>query len=180
MKTTTTTRESVSEAAAREAQGHADRAQDVALDGDHRTAYDYLRSAASAYRAALVAARHEARQEVARVRQEEIEEARAAQEYEGWSNRETWAVVLHLDNDQTMHREALAIAGERGNAYAAGEVIGEYVRSMLDAITYPGPADPPVPDTWRHLAADVGSAWRVDWHRVGAHFLEKYQEQAGA
>src|SRR5438045_1044977 len=111
--------------------------------------------------------------------------------YNGWANRETWAVALHINNDQgwqeSVHetlRKFRASSGPWGpngytwteseftNAHIAGDVIRENVEDRL----YP---DPDSQEDWRAAAqeiADIGSLWRVDWTELGASFLSDLAE----
>lgn len=122
--------------------------------------------------------------------------------YNGWTNRETWAVALHINNDQgwqeSVH-EALRAAEfttlaetlpqsdpalawtdeeeQRNNARQAGEIIKDNVEAMFD----------PTSDLWDGEAVnyasvvpsimqDVGSLWRVNWDELGASFLDDLKD----
>ena len=128
--------------------------------------------------------------------------------YNGWTNRETWAVALHINNDQgwqeSVHealREANAETlpcGECGygkdehddadHAYrashvSAGAIIRENVEDVFDVETY-GTLDSPedcqnfVRRTMPILR-DIGSLWRVNWTELGAAFLGDLEELDG-
>jgi len=114
--------------------------------------------------------------------------------YEGWTNHETWAVALHINNDQgwqqSVHealkgaREdsdpySLALTDETRNALAAhraGEIVkdnveetlserlSDYHRGVLDLDVYSIPRE------------DIGSMWRVNWDEIGAAFLSDIEE----
>ena len=97
--------------------------------------------------------------------------------YEGWSNRETWAVALHINNDQGW-QESVHDALRRApqwrpvntlSAHDAGEIVCDSVERVL------------VPDhslgrvrfsrdVWLAID-DIGSLWRVDWTELGEAFL---------
>lgn len=116
--------------------------------------------------------------------------------YEGWTNRETWAVALHVNNDQgwqeSVH-EALRelsqpsagrvtadepvpfyLASPQTQARLAGEIICENVENTLVC-------DDADLEAWyaRYYPAayDIGSLWRVDWTELGASFLADLAEQ---
>lgn len=91
--------------------------------------------------------------------------------YNGWTNRETWAVSLYLGNDQGWQEDCLTLAREVAHednpAYLAGELVREYV----DELAYSVSEGDASRDT-RMAILDMGSLWRVDWREVGASFLE--------
>lgn len=94
----------------------------------------------------------------------------ADETYEGWSNRETWAVALHINNDQgwqeSVHdalREQHAHKMNPGEyvaatdaARAAGEIIRENVEQVLDdALTLA------LDKMWRNEPHDVLLGWYI-------------------
>ena len=103
--------------------------------------------------------------------------------YNGWSNRETWAVNLWLTNNEGIYctlRERIATARDEWGPdviddasfppWRAGQVVKDYWEEITD------------PDTstaeWfvEHILPillDVGSIWRVDWDEVGAAWLDE-------
>ena len=106
--------------------------------------------------------------------------------FNGWTNRETWAVALHINNDQgwqeSVHealREYLttdeATDTDRtpeGLAISAGDIIRESVEETLtpeDSDDYFGRR---ITDGQWGALQDIGSLWRVSWTELGAAFLE--------
>lgn len=97
--------------------------------------------------------------------------------YNGWTNRETWAVALHITNDEgwqeSVHeaiREAVAMSDEVTPS-KAGEIIRDNVEGVLDGDEYDNHA------TALAIAKDIGSLWRVDWREIGEAFLADATEQ---
>jgi hypothetical protein len=116
--------------------------------------------------------------------------------YNGWTNRETWAVALHINNDQgwqeSVH-EALTGARESERmdhhrdlpAWKAGDVIRESVENtlveLLDAVesaepNYHSASPTGARMTYEGVRDDIGSLWRVDWTELGAAFLQDITE----
>jgi hypothetical protein len=110
--------------------------------------------------------------------------------YEGWTNRETWAVALHVSNDQGWHdmvlesiTEAMVGAGEDAadnnklgflSAHEAGGIVRESVETLEDALET---GDCDVSAVYGVLR-DIGSLWRVDWSEIGASFLDALKDQS--
>ena len=108
-----------------------------------------------------------------------------SENYNGWKNRETWAVMLHLDNDQDLYNEyhelykqvseeeptSEVLKPDQEVLYNYSDQLKEWVSDMLS------------PTYWRHcggemphwaelMAEDVGSLWRVDWDEITRSILE--------
>ncbi len=114
--------------------------------------------------------------------------------FNGWENRETWALVLHLDNDrdlcewrrqliaETLEFRAEWLADRPGvpTGSAVGwvaDAIQDWVEEMFVSLFHPWPeGEPEVPFEVRLLVQDVGSLWRVDWRAVASYFVGEHQE----
>lgn len=109
------------------------------------------------------------------------------EEYQGWSNRETWAVALHLNNTHWMYNHYQALMAnikKRENTVAEWTdeefvrftfetEIKEQVEEWLEAF-YNGEIEHPanIRDV-TSMCKDVGSLWRVDWRELAKSFLEE-------
>lgn len=103
-----------------------------------------------------------------------------ADEYNGWTNRETWAVALHIDNDAWLYglvielAESLIASGLSHNAAVASladrlqEQFDEMEQDMFDAAAGPGQ----VSDAMTGMFRDIGSLWRVNWHEVASGYFD--------
>lgn len=105
--------------------------------------------------------------------------------YEGWTNRETWAVNLWLSNDEGLYnatREIVTMAVDAVDpedvptwaaddlqSFHAGRVADAlkiWVEQLLDA------SECLLKDEDRqNMASDCGSLWRVDWYEVAKAWL---------
>ena len=107
-----------------------------------------------------------------------------SEEYNGWANRETWAVVLHLSNDEGLwdqSREVARSAAESwespfspGSALVRGDAedaVQEYVEQLLDPGYWWDEFGSPMPEGIELMKDDCGSLWRVDWAEVAASLL---------
>ena len=94
--------------------------------------------------------------------------------YNGWTNRETWAVALHVNNDQgwqeSVHEALRGARVEVGalRAHDAGEVVHGNVEEVLDSISDHDTSSPAL----LMAAREIGSVWRVNWTELGEAFLE--------
>lgn len=102
-----------------------------------------------------------------------------AETYKGWTNRETWAVALHLHYRQESVYEALRevvqatdepygdsdTANFRSPAAWAGDIIREDVENYLNTLL-----DEDVLE-YRNVISNIGKLWRVNWTELGEAFL---------
>jgi hypothetical protein len=82
-------------------------------------------------------------------------------DYNGWSNRETWAVNLHLSNDQDLY--------EHTNYLARRATCAEHLAEYLQAFVGETPKDCPIP----LLVSDLeGDDWNdINWLEVAENWL---------
>lgn len=97
------------------------------------------------------------------------------EQYNGWTNRETWATKLHLDNDETLNdmaweyaREKMAEydAGQKVNAYELGETLRYWIEE--DALTFESVCANR--GLWMMLS-DIGSLYRVNWKEIAEAYI---------
>lgn len=101
--------------------------------------------------------------------------------YEGWTNRETWAVNLHLSNDEGLY-DAVREIRERSNwndhaGYAAedvqrfAEALEGYVTELLDPDYWTNYIGAEMPQGIDMMRTEVGSLWRVNWTELAESWL---------
>jgi hypothetical protein len=102
-------------------------------------------------------------------------------EFNGWSNRETWATALWIGNDSSLYEIARDYAreeleghdkGEEINAYYLGETFKNWIEE--DLLTLENIAGNR--DLWLMLT-DIGSLYRVDWREIASYYLEELREE---
>ena len=101
--------------------------------------------------------------------------------YSGWTNRETWATKLHLDNDQYLNenaweyiREEIAghDKGEEINAYHLGQTLRNWVENDLLTLENISVANSDGEWLWLMLT-DIGSLYRVNWREIAQAYLDE-------
>lgn len=102
------------------------------------------------------------------------------EQYNGWTNRETWATKLHLDNDQYLYecayeyvREEIAghDKGEEINAYHLGQTLKNWIEEDLLTFENITQANSDGHYLWLMLT-DIGSLYRVDWREIAQAYLD--------
>lgn len=106
------------------------------------------------------------------------------QEYNGWSNRETWATALHIDNDQYLYETARDYTreeleghdeGEEINPYYLGEVLQNWIEGdLLTLENISGNFD------LFNMLTDIGSLYRVNWREIAQNLLDEAKNEAVA
>lgn len=93
-------------------------------------------------------------------------------EYQGYKNRETWALLLWIGNDQGLYYQAV----EWGKAYTAlGESdrgLGETYLEQLEGDWTEYEEEGNTTAEFRSMRREIGSWWRIDATEVGAWLRE--------
>jgi hypothetical protein len=99
------------------------------------------------------------------------------QEYNGWSNRETWATALHINNDQYLYETAIDYTkqeieghdkGEAINPYHLGETLRDWIENdLLTLENIAGNKD------LFNMLTDIGSFYRVNWREIAGNFISE-------
>jgi hypothetical protein len=105
------------------------------------------------------------------------------QEYQGWTNRETWATMLHIDNDVFLLDTALDYAKqqleETESESEAIRYLSQSVQSWLenDLLTIENIAGNH--GLWLMLT-DIGSLYRVNYREIAESLIGYAKEQVTA
>ena len=107
--------------------------------------------------------------------------------YEGWSNRETWAVALYLHNEEPLYLACLGAtqrAWDRRDSWAADKAVEPrpqgFVADALEEIwdQYLSDVDDHCSEDLFFIVRDCGSHWRVDWREIAQNFMECVDSKA--
>ncbi len=107
-------------------------------------------------------------------------------EYNGWTNRETWAANLWLSNDEGVYNLALERARDALDGYTtrcdtygleptrdgAAMSVGEELSAQIEELE-----ELLIPESYRSMRDDIGSLWRIDWQELGEAWLEQISEE---
>ncbi len=88
----------------------------------------------------------------------------ASDEYNGWVNRESCVLSMHLSSDEDLYRQTLARIDGTETIGEAAVVIERWVKEKHSVLHH----EPPnrLAPIWLNVLADVGSLWRADWQAV--------------
>jgi hypothetical protein len=103
-------------------------------------------------------------------------------EYNGWTNRETWATALHINNDQWLQETALDYVrqeveghdeGEEINSYYLGQTLRGWIED--DLLTLENIVGN---EGLFNMLTDIGSLYRVNWREIAEAFLSDVKMSA--
>lgn len=87
--------------------------------------------------------------------------------YNGWSNRETWALMLHINNDEGLQSDALALVATAMQSEYPHSTAQDGLRYWVDSLLTPDGYEDEYGMPWtaalQRVAGDVGSLWRINW-----------------
>ena len=89
--------------------------------------------------------------------------------YNGWTNYETWAMALWIDNDAWSQNWALEIATEaNGDRYDCAYALKDGMEETM----------PEVESVWADL---LNAAWsEIDWYEIADAYLAQAAEEASS
>lgn len=104
--------------------------------------------------------------------------------YNGWTNRETWATALHIDNDEGLYNHRLELCEDAVREVNKGvlpvlkphhvlaDSLKDWIEEMGESLYQPGC---PASEDLARMFSDIGSVWRVNWDEIARNFLEDYK-----
>ena len=84
--------------------------------------------------------------------------------YNGWSNRETWAFMLYVNNEGLVDTARDVVAGGwLGPACTPADSLMDWADVTFTRYGYLIENGDSWPDALADAASDIGSLWRVNW-----------------
>jgi len=110
-----------------------------------------------------------------------LEGVNMCEEYNGWSNRETWATALWIDNDQWMCELAYEYTKHALNECDSDPVmcLEESLENWIteDLLTLENIAGN---QELFNMLTDIGSLYRVNWREIAENYLSEAKQEANA
>lgn len=91
------------------------------------------------------------------------------EQYNGWTNRETWATALYLNNDQSLYETVQNWASNNWED-DKNEAVNTVAESIEDFVTELLETDW---DGVKSMRYDIGSLWRVNWREIAQSFISE-------
>jgi hypothetical protein len=85
-----------------------------------------------------------------------------SQSYNGWTNRETWALMLHVNNDEGLQQSVLDMLSNNPG-WNRDDAVKDWAESMFTRAGYADEFGDVWPDALADIAGEIGSLWRVNW-----------------
>jgi hypothetical protein len=103
---------------------------------------------------------------------------KVCQNYSGWSNRETWALMLHINNDEGlsgMLHDSIAEytrgATPENLTYQTSKALQDFTESLFTRSGYSEIYGDVWPDCLVDIAEDIGSLYRIDYYECAESIL---------
>lgn len=85
--------------------------------------------------------------------------------YNGWANRETWALTLHVGNDEglnSLFRETVGGASRWDDI----DAVRDLAETLFTPSGYRHEFGEGMPESLEMVSEEIGSMWRIDWPAV--------------
>lgn len=102
-------------------------------------------------------------------------------EYNGWKNRETWAVALWISNDCGLYQTVQDMAqsashpDEQDSPISATTALADAIEMLFDE-AFEDIAE--MTQEGLNMLKDIGSLYRVEWHVIASNILSELEVSA--
>jgi len=94
------------------------------------------------------------------------------EEYNGWTNKETWAVKLHWDNnqgDQEFFSEQAREYEKVKGLHDFADFLRDTAETIFNMVIDEGQGTSEA----KNFVKDVGSLWRVNWQEIAKAYFDE-------
>jgi hypothetical protein len=95
-----------------------------------------------------------------------------SEEFQGWSNRETWAMALHLTNDQGFYNDVQGLTREAIDNnpleevnYRLADSLEEWINDLFEFDNVSTNEELFI------IMTDIGSLYRVNWREIAQDYI---------
>lgn len=92
------------------------------------------------------------------------------QDYNGWTNRETWATALYINNDEGLQSPILEVTQQHTNTRELADEIQAFIEEVLDFDNVSSNR------TAFNMLTDIGSLYRVNWYEIAETFMDEKED----
>ena len=100
--------------------------------------------------------------------------------YNGWKNRETWAFMLYINNDEGLADMARDTVRDCDTIGQAEHALSDFADTILTRLGYADTFGDSWPDALADMASDIGSLYRIDYRECAQHVMDEIAEEATA
>ncbi len=95
------------------------------------------------------------------------------EEYNGWTNHETWATALHWGNNESLYNHYRGAMKELDNIRDFAAWIKDETKNLCSTAYWWAEFGRKRPDEVRMMADEIGDLQRVNWDELAAAWLEE-------
>ena len=103
--------------------------------------------------------------------------------YSGWTNRETWALALWLDNDEGFQERTAELTRDiferHGTVDAVRDALEEFAEELFTVDGYQNSHGVDIPLDLSRISEDIGSLYRVNYYEIAERYVSDYKVTAG-
>ena len=98
-----------------------------------------------------------------------------SEDFNGWTNKETWATALHFDNNGELYEiknrslKALSHLESGQKIFILDTILKETIENCSHKVSILKNYD---------IVMDIGSLWRVNWREIASHLVTEYEREA--
>jgi hypothetical protein len=96
------------------------------------------------------------------------------EQYEGWTNRETWACALWINNDQGLYEQVRELA-QHAVKDCDSDPLMCLEESLQNLVVELLEEEPLLSPELRSMRNDIGSIWRVNFREVSNSFIQEVE-----